>query len=92
MLAVALAVLPGFAVSAPPWAREPRMERRAGEQRRGGLSLDQAVQEAEHRFRARVVRAGIVEANGRRLYVLKLLSEQGRVWTVRIDAETGVMN
>jgi len=92
LLAVALAVLPGVAASAPPWAREPRLETRAGEPRRGVISLDQAVQEAEHRFRARVVRAGIVEAGGRRLYVLKLLSEQGRVWTVRIDAETGAMN
>ncbi len=93
LLALALAVLPGVALAVPPWARrEARMESRATEQRRVGMTLDQAVQEAEHRFRARVVRAGTVEADGRRIYVLKLLSEQGRVWTVRIDAETGAMN
>ena len=93
LLAVAMAVLPGFALAEPPWARrEPRAEWHAAEQRRVVITLDQAVQEVEHRFRARVVRAGTVETEGRRIYVLKLLSEQGRVWTVRIDAETGALN
>jgi uncharacterized membrane protein YkoI len=54
-----------------------------------GISMDQAIQMAERRYRARVVRADVIEMNGRRVYVLRLLSEQGRVWTVRVDAETG---
>jgi uncharacterized membrane protein YkoI len=54
-----------------------------------GLSMDQAIEIAEQRYRARVVRANAVEANGRRIYVLRLLSDEGRVWTIRVDAQTG---
>ena len=54
-----------------------------------GISLDQAIESAERRYRARVVRADEVNQQGRRVYVLRLLSEEGRVWTVRVDAETG---
>lgn len=54
-----------------------------------GISMDQAIEIAQRRYKARVVRADVSEAKGRRVYVLRLLSDQGRVWTVRIDAETG---
>ena len=54
-----------------------------------GISMDQAIDIAQRRYKARVVRADVSEAKGRRVYVLRLLSDQGRVWTVRIDAETG---
>jgi len=47
---------------------------------------------AEKQFKARVVRASTGESEGRRVYVLRLLSDQGRVWTVHVDAETGAMN
>lgn len=57
----------------------------------GGISLDQAIQMAERQFGARVVRASVSEDNGRRVYVLRLVSEQGRVWTVRVDAASGAM-
>jgi hypothetical protein len=56
----------------------------------GGVSLDEAVSMVEKRFKARVVRADVRNEDGRRIYVLRLLSEgSGRVWTVRIDAATG---
>ncbi|MET0292682.1 MAG: PepSY domain-containing protein [Steroidobacteraceae bacterium] len=58
-------------------------------QARHAVSLDQAIAMAERQFRARVVRAGVDESNGQRAYVLRLVSEQGRVWTVRVDAQTG---
>lgn len=58
-------------------------------QARRGVSLDQAIEMAERQFHARVVRAGVDESNGQRAYVLRLVSEQGRVWTVRVDAQTG---
>jgi uncharacterized membrane protein YkoI len=54
-----------------------------------GISIDQAIQIAERRFGARVVRADVAEVDGRRVYVLRLLSEKGVVRTVKIDAETG---
>jgi Peptidase propeptide and YPEB domain len=55
------------------------------------ISLDEAVRRAEAQFRARVVRTEIQDEDGRKVYVLKLLSEDGRVVTVRIDAATGRM-
>jgi len=55
------------------------------------ISLDEAVRRAEAQFRARVVRTDIQDEDGRKVYVLKLLSEDGRVVTVRIDAATGRM-
>jgi uncharacterized membrane protein YkoI len=54
-----------------------------------GISKDQAIEIAQHRYKARVVRADASETGGRRTYVLRMLSEQGRVWTVRMDAQTG---
>jgi hypothetical protein len=56
-----------------------------------GVSLDQAVSRAERQYRARVVRTDVQDEDGRTVYVLKLLSEDGRVFTVRIDAATGRM-
>ena len=55
------------------------------------ISLDEAVRRAESQFRARVVRTEVQDEDGRTVYVLKLLSEDGRVITVRIDAATGRM-
>ena len=56
---------------------------------RDGISLDEAVSRAERQYRARVVRTDVQDEDGRKVYVLKLLSEDGRVITVRVDAQTG---
>jgi len=66
-------------------------ERVDGEARHDGISLDQAVRMAEAQFHARVVRTDVVDEDGRKVYVLKLLSEGGRVITVRVDAASGRM-
>jgi peptidase YpeB-like protein len=58
---------------------------------RDGISLDEAVRRAEAQYRAKVVRTDVQDEDGRTVYVLKLLSEDGRVITVRIDAATGRM-
>jgi uncharacterized membrane protein YkoI len=54
-----------------------------------GVSLDVAVASAQERHRARVVKAEVIESDGRKIYVLRLLGGDGRVWTIRIDAATG---
>ncbi len=59
--------------------------------RRDGISLDEAVSRAESQYHARVVRTDVVDEDGRKVYVLKLLSDNGRVFTVRVDANTGRM-
>lgn len=56
-----------------------------------GVSMDQAVKMAEQRFHARVVKAETEHANGRTVYVLRLLNDAGRVWTVRVDAADGAL-
>ncbi|HYJ39592.1 MAG TPA: PepSY domain-containing protein [Steroidobacteraceae bacterium] len=66
-------------------------ENRAGviAEQRDGISLDEAVRRAEAQYRAKVVRTDVQDEDGRKVYVLKLLSEDGRVVTVRVDAATG---
>lgn len=56
-----------------------------------GISLDQAVQMAQRRFRAKAVKAETVQSGGRRIHQIRLLSAEGKVWTVRVDAESGAM-
>ena len=66
-----------------------REEAPAPEIFRDEISLDEAVRRAEAQYRARVVRTDVQDEDGRKVYVLKLLSEDGRVINVRIDAATG---
>ena len=53
------------------------------------LTREQAIALAERRYGARVVRTAVLEQGGRRLYVLRLISSGGKVWTVHIDALSG---
>jgi uncharacterized membrane protein YkoI len=53
------------------------------------LSLAQAVRLAQHRFRARVVRAETQTHGDRTIYVLRMLDDAGRVFAVRVDAASG---
>ena len=53
------------------------------------MSMDQAVRMVEERYHARVVKAETEHDEGRTLYVLRLLNDAGKVWTVRVDAASG---
>jgi uncharacterized membrane protein YkoI len=55
----------------------------------GGMSLDQAVAMVEKRFKAKVVRTEVRQDGDRKIYVLRLLNDESRVWSVRVDASTG---
>lgn len=55
------------------------------------LSMDQAVKMVERQYHARVVKAEAARNNGRTVYVLKLLNESGKVWTVHVDAASGAV-
>ena len=55
------------------------------------ISMDQAVKMAEQRFKARVVRAEAQKSEGNTIYVLRMLNDSGRVWTVRVDASNGTV-
>ena len=54
-----------------------------------GVSMDQAVRMAEQRFHARVVKTQTEQGNGHTVYVMRLLDDSGKVWTVRVDAASG---
>lgn len=51
-------------------------------------SVDRIVQDIERKYRAKVQRLENTVEDGRKVLVLRLLSDE-RVWTVRVDAETG---
>ena len=53
------------------------------------MSMDQAVRMVEERYHARVVKAETENGEGHTLYVLRLLNDAGKVWTVRVDAASG---
>jgi hypothetical protein len=54
-----------------------------------GMSLDRAVDMVQRRFNARVVRAEEKRDGGQTVYRIRLLSEDGRVFTVNVDPRTG---
>jgi uncharacterized membrane protein YkoI len=53
------------------------------------ISLDEAVAQAERRYKARAVRAEEKRRGDRVEYRIRLLADDGRVFEVRIDAATG---
>jgi uncharacterized membrane protein YkoI len=55
------------------------------------ISMDQAVKMAEQKFKARVVKAESQDQDGKTIYVLRMLNDSGRVWTVRVDAASGAV-
>jgi len=55
----------------------------------GELSPTQAAALVQKRYAARVLRASSSDSGGQHLYVFLLLSPDGKVWTVRLDARTG---
>lgn len=73
------------AATGPPAAAPPGEQRLAA----ASVSMDEAVKMAEQRFHARVVKAETQKGDGHVVYVLRLLNESGRVWTVRVDAASG---
>ena len=58
-------------------------------QRSGGVSLAQATSMAQGRYQGRVVRAETVQMGDRVVHEIRILGDDGRVRTVRIDAQTG---
>ncbi len=55
------------------------------------LSMEQAVKRVEQQYHARVVKAETEKNGARTVYVLRLLNDSGKVWTVRVDAAGGAV-
>lgn len=86
-------------LASPAWAKKHKKDPPdiRGEQQREaaghcpGLSLDQVIAQVERKYKARVVRPDVVNEGGQCIYVLRLLSDEGRVWTVRVDSRSGAL-
>ena len=96
LLLLLLALLPGIAAAGKRQhqeaARGDSWQAAAQGEASGrcpGMSLDQAISSAERRYKARVVKANVETGGDRCVYVLRLLSDVGRVWTVRVDSRSG---
>lgn len=95
MASIALVLLSGLLalpVHAKPQGKgqgQEKAPRGPSSSQGNGISLDEAVDRAQRRYNARVIRAETRDDGGRSVHVLRLLSEDSRVWTVRVDASTG---
>lgn len=90
-----LATLCCLVAAAPQAGAQELIDRRPREEYRiepSGISLDQAAEMAQRRYRAKAVRAETVLIGDRRVHQIRLLSAEGKVWTVRIDAKSGAMH
>lgn len=99
--AARLAVLAAVFVAALPAAARPRaaslmlaqaepLAQLFPAQRGGGtISLAQATSMAQGRYQGRVVRAETVQMGDRVVHEIRILGDDGRVRTVRVDAQTG---
>ncbi len=83
----------GVHTSAWAWTVEPQPPHLEPEAMlhatQGGISLSQATQIALQQNPGRVVRAETVDRGGRRVHRIRILGSDGRVSTVRIDADSG---
>ena len=85
ILGSAAQAAPRSTVSDPPVAVQGAGEDALIVAKNGRMSLDEAVAKVRRRYGGQVIRA---ETRGNMHYV-KLLSKEGRVRTVRVDARTG---
>jgi uncharacterized membrane protein YkoI len=56
---------------------------------RGDMSLDQAVEQAKQRLGGRVISAETRERDGERVHNVRILTKDGKVRRLRINAEGG---
>lgn len=82
------------ALALPVAGAQQLIDRRGGNDFRiepSGMSLDQAVEMVQRRYRAKAVKAETLRQGERRVHQIRLLSAEGKVWNVRVDAETGAV-
>lgn len=95
LLPLVLLVLASICLSVPVQAADGLPGQHAAGQSRpivlakGEMSLDAAVEMVRERFGGKVISASTTSRGGKKVHVIKLLSDQGRVRTVRVDAQTG---
>ena len=53
------------------------------------LSLDQILRKADQQHAGRVLESELEQKNGRYVYEVEVVDDQGRVWEMKFDARTG---
>ena len=86
MMSCLLAATP---VMAKPFHHPLMMMAQRGHSENGGISLDEAVRRARQQHRGKVLSAEAVRIDGRKVYRIKILTKDGRVKRIHIDARTG---
>lgn len=76
-------------VMAKPFHHPLMMMAQRGHSENGGISLDEAVRRARQQHRGKVLSAETVRIDGRKVYRIKILTKDGRVKRIHIDARTG---
>jgi uncharacterized iron-regulated membrane protein len=76
-------------VIAKPFHHPLMMMAQRGHSENGGISLDEAVRRARQQHRGKVLSAEAVRIDGRKVYRIKILTKDGRVKRIHIDARTG---
>jgi len=90
LLAAAVAALSTLAAPAHAWRADSAPEFRALlAQGRAAISLDDAVARVRRSTEGRVIRAETRRSNGGATHVIKILTEDGRVRTFRVEAGAG---
>ena len=76
-------------VMAKPFNHPYPIMAQRGHSDNGGISMDEAVRRARQQHQGKVLSAETVRVDGRRVYRIKILTKDGRVKRVHIDARTG---
>jgi hypothetical protein len=84
-----LLLLTGDPVLASPFHHLPLLLAQRGNSGDGGISMDQAVAQARRQNGGKVLSAETIRVDGRKVYRIKILTQDGRVKRTQIDARSG---
>ncbi len=85
-LALALVTVP---VQAGRPAHFPILVAQRDQGNNGGITLDEAVAQARRQYNGKVLSAETVRIDGRKVYRIKILTNDGRVKRTQVDARSG---
>ena len=76
-------------LSSAPEFRDVQDEVEQSAFQRGGMTLSQAVEQVRRQYGGRIVSAETRVSGGRETHVIKVLTDDGKVKTVRIPGKSG---
>lgn len=76
-------------VLAAPFHHPPLLLAQRDSPGNGGISLDEAVSQARRQYQGQVLSTETINVDGRKVYRIKILTNDGRVKRTQVDARTG---